>query len=97
MRAEEADGADSDALVKKSADAQAAQRYDEAVQAFAEANQLAPDDAATKGLLTKALKARDDVKTAADKLAAQEGGRGTGREGRPARRRRSQGPGDAGL
>ena len=59
------------ALVKKGADALAAQRYDDAVQALAQASQLAPDDAATKDLLTRAQKVRADAQAAADTAAAK--------------------------
>jgi tetratricopeptide (TPR) repeat protein len=59
------------ALKKKGADAQAARRYDEAVQAFAEASQLAPDDAGLKASLNTAQKALADGQAIATQAAAQ--------------------------
>ncbi|HBI41343.1 MAG TPA: hypothetical protein DDY78_00610, partial [Planctomycetales bacterium] len=59
------------ALKKKGADAQTAQRYDEAVQAFAEASQLAPTDVGLKDSLNKAQKVRADVQAVADQSAAK--------------------------
>jgi tetratricopeptide (TPR) repeat protein len=58
-------------LKKKGADAQAARRYDEAVQAFAEASQLAPTDVGLKDALNKAQNARADAQAVADQSAAK--------------------------